>query len=74
MTAATTTKETTHGVLNINFAAIGISADDLMAKFHSLLLSELDLSITNLNGEKIQLETFDYSIEKLETIEDDDWG
>lgn len=73
MTTATAVKETTHGTMSINFSAIGINADDLAAKFHSLLLSEMELNITNINGEKIELETFDYSIERLETFKDDDW-
>lgn len=71
MTAAVATKETeskltTHGVMSVNFSVDGINAEDLMTKFNSFL-AEMNVSITNLDGEKVELQTLDFQIEKIES-------
>lgn len=78
MTAAVATKEatgvTTHGTLNLQFAATGLTAEEFTLKFNQFMAHEFEASLTNMNGEKIQLETFDFELTKLETFQDDEWN
>ena len=73
-TATVSTGVTTHGILKLEFAAIGMTQEEFTLKFNEFMTSQFEASMTNLDGEKIQLETFDYQIEKLETFRDEEWA
>lgn len=62
---------TTHGVMNIQFAATGYTAEEFAIKFSDQLTEQMNIAIENILGEKVSLEIFGHDIEKLETFEDE---
>ena len=64
---------TTHGIMKVEFAIEGLTKQEVEMKLCELLNRKVDITMTDVNGEEVKLQTFGYSFEKLETFEADEF-
>lgn len=71
--SVTTINQVTHGVMNVQFAANGFTAEEFSAKFSDALTQQMNIVMESLTGEKCTLEIFGHDIQQVATFEDEEF-
>ena len=69
---ATNGAVSTHGIMKVEFGIEGLTKQEVEMKLCELLNRNVDITMTDVNGKEVKLQTFGYSFEELQTFEADE--